>query len=382
MRVLHFFKTYRPESYGGIEQFIFQLAHGSSRRGLEVEVLSLSSDLDDQSERFDNHTIHRVRRDFEISSTGFSLRSFGKFRRLAQQADVLHLHFPWPFADLVHLLANVSKPVVLTYHSDIVRQRMLLKLYAPLMRRFLGSVDRIVATSPNYLKTSDVLSGFAGKTEVIPIGLDRDTYPPYDPSLQDKWPFLKGKRFFLFVGVLRYYKGLHILLDALRGTDHTIVIVGAGPIEGELRQHASDVGLTDVHFLGAVSDDEKVALLNFCHAAIFPSHLRAEAFGISLLEAAMYSKPLISSEVGTGTSYVNVDGETGIVVPPSDPGALRRAMDVLLDQPDLASKMGTAAGQRYERYFRADQMIDRYLDLYQRLLSERSSTPGRAGTSR
>ncbi|WP_339507261.1 glycosyltransferase, partial [Pseudomonas sp. EA_15y_Pfl1_P102] len=142
-----FFKTYKPDSYGGIEQFIFQLAHGTSRQGLDVHVLSLSPDVRDQTEPFDNHTIHRVRRDLEIASTGISLRAIRKFRQLAQQADVLHLHFPWPFADLVHLLANVSRPVVLTHHSDIVRQRHLLKLYAPLMRRFLGTVDRIVATS-------------------------------------------------------------------------------------------------------------------------------------------------------------------------------------------------------------------------------------------
>lgn len=371
MRVLHFFKTYKPDSYGGIEQFIFQLAHGTSRQGLDVHVLSLSPDVRDQTEPFDNHTIHRVRRDLEIASTGISLRAIRKFRQLAQQADVLHLHFPWPFADLVHLLANVSRPVVLTYHSDIVRQRHLLKLYAPLMRRFLGTVDRIVATSPNYLQTSDVLPGFSRKTEVIPIGLDRATYPPDDPSLLEKWPFLKGTRFFLFVGVLRYYKGLHILLEALRGTDYQVVIVGAGPIEAELRKHAHDLGLTTVHFLGAVSDSEKVALLKRCYAGIFPSHLRAEAFGISLLEAAMYAKPLISSEVGTGTSYVNVHGETGIVVPPSDPGELRRAMATLLDSPQLARTMGDAAGERFRRHFTVDQMVDRYLSLYERIVLER-----------
>ncbi|MGY3620444.1 glycosyltransferase family 4 protein [Bradyrhizobium sp. USDA 10063] len=372
LKVLHFFKTYVPDSYGGVEQFIFQLAHGSSQRGVDVEVLSLSPDVVDETARFDNHTSHRIRRDFEISSTSFSFRAFAKFSELARQADIIHLHFPWPFADVVYFATKVSTPVVLTYHSDIIRQRLLLKVYAPLMHRFLGSVDRIVATSPNYLETSATLADFRKKTEVIPIGLDRSTYPEYDPSLGAKWPSLAGKRFFLFVGVLRYYKGLHILLDALRGTDYPVAIAGAGPIEGELRQHALDLNLTNVHFVGAPTDREKVALLNLCHAAIFPSHLRSEAFGISLLEAAMYGKPLISSEVGTGTSYVNIDGETGLVVPPGDPIALREAMRALFENNELAAQMGERARQRYESYFTASQMVDRHLELYREILSKRS----------
>ncbi|MBR0693267.1 glycosyltransferase family 4 protein [Bradyrhizobium lablabi] len=373
MKVLHFYKTYHPDSHGGVEQFIFQLAHGSSQRGIAVEVLSLTTNADDETARFDNHITHRVRQTFEISSTGVSLRAFSKFSALAQRADIIHLHFPWPFADVVHFATKASRPVVLTYHSDIIRQRLLLKFYGPLMRRFLKSVDRIVATSPNYLRTSETLTGLRGKTEVIPIGLDRSTYPDHDASHCTKWPDLIGKRFFLFVGVLRYYKGLHILLDALRGTDYSVVVAGAGPIEAELRQHAIDLKLTDIHFVGALTDGEKVALFNLCYAAVFPSHLRSEAFGITLLEAAMYGRPLISSEVGTGTSYVNIHGETGLIIPPSDPGALREAMRFLLENPELAAQMGDRAKQRYEKYFRASQMVDRYLELYDQLLYERSA---------
>jgi rhamnosyl/mannosyltransferase len=373
LKILHFFKTYAPDSHGGIEQFIFQLSHGSRLRGIDVDVLSLSPNIRDETTQFDNHTIHRVRQNFEISSTGFSYRAFNKFSALARQADIVHLHFPWPFADIVHFATNVSNPVVLTYHSDIIRQRLLLQFYGPLMRRFLRSVDRIVATSPNYLRTSKTLANFRDKTEVIPIGLDRATYPAYDPTIAAKWPFLFGKRFFLFVGVLRYYKGLHILLDALRGTNYCVVIAGAGPTEGELRQHSNALGLTDVHFVGAPTDEEKVALINMCYATVFPSHLRSEAFGITLLEAAMYGKPLISSEVGTGTSYVNIHGETGLVVPPSDPVALRGAMGSLLDNAELTAEMRRRVRQRYEEYFTADKMVDRYIRLYDKLAAERKA---------
>lgn len=371
LKILHFYKTYAPDAHGGVEQFIFQLAHGSSSRGIEVHVLSLSPDVQDETLVFDNHVVHRVRQNFEIRSTGFSIKAFTKYAELAKQADIVHLHFPWPFADLVHFATNVSKPVLLTYHSDIVRQRVSLTLYRPLMHRFLKSVDRIIATSPNYLQTSETLRKYRDKTEVIPIGLDRSTYPDCDLSQAEKWPTFFGKKFFLFVGVLRYYKGLYILLDALHGTDYSVVIAGAGPIEAELRRYAAKLGLTGVHFVGALTDSEKVALFNLSYAVVFPSHLRSEAFGITLLEAAMFGKPMISSEVGTGTSFVNIHGETGLVVPPSDPTALKEALRFLLENPTLAEEMGRRAHLRYQRHFTAAQMTEQYLAVYRDLLTRR-----------
>jgi len=370
LRILHFYKTYFPDSYGGIEQFIYQLARGCALRGIDVDVLSLSPDVRDETRIVENHSVHRIRRTFELASTGFSFAAFAKFSSLARQADIVHYHHPWPFADIVHFLTRVSKPTVLTYHSDIIRQTRLLKFYKPLMEHFLRSVDRIVVTSQNYLETSDALRDYRHKTIVIPIGLDRSTYPVPDDAVLAEWRQKIPGRFFLFVGVLRYYKGLHILLDAIRGTGYPLVIVGAGPIEPELKSHAAQIGLSNVHFLGAVSDSDKVALLNLSYAVVSPSHLRSEAFGISLLEGAMFGKPMISSEIGTGTSFVNIHGETGLVVQPNDPDALREALQLLYQNPELADKMGRQAYHRYQNYFTADRMVDSYVNLYDELLSQ------------
>jgi O-antigen biosynthesis rhamnosyltransferase len=379
LRVLHFYKTYFPDSVGGIEQFIFQLAHGTAKRGAAVEVLSLSPVVLYELVKFDNHRSHRIRRDFEVASTGVSLAALKKFSRLAQEFDFIHFHHPWPFGDLVHLLSAVSKPTILTYHSDIVRQRLLAKLYRPLMNRFLHSVDRIVATSPNYLESSDTLRRYPEKTQVIPIGLDRATYPEADRSNLERWHEKLGEKYFLFVGVLRYYKGLHILLEALRGTDYPMVIVGAGPIEAELRRHASRIGLSKVRFLGAVSERDKVAILELSYSVVFPSHVRSEAFGISLLEGAMFGKPMISSEIGTGTSFINIHGETGVVVPPNNPDALREALDFMHEHPEVAGEMGRKARLRYMQHFTADKMVDDYLALYHQLLSQQESKRSRGG---
>ena len=364
MRVLHFFKTYLPETMGGIEQVIFQLCQSTRPFGVDSEVLALSADPQPADVRVADHLVHRARLDLQIFSTGFSWSVLSRFRRLAAQADLIHYHFPWPFMDLLHFAARIDKPVVVSYHSDIIRQKYLLHLYAPLMHRFLSRADRIVAASPNYLQTSPVLQRYRNKTVVIPYGLDRASYPQPPLECLAGWRTRFGERFFLFVGVMRYYKGLHSLLKAAQGTGYPVVIVGAGPLEAELKAQADRLGLGNLYFLGRLGDQDKVALLQLCTALVFPSHLRSEAFGISLLEAAMYGKPMISCEIGTGTSYINVHGETGLVVPPADPPALREAMRVLWEDPQQVLEMGACARLRYEQLFTAERMGRQMAALY------------------
>jgi glycosyltransferase involved in cell wall biosynthesis len=372
MRVLHFYKTYYPDTWGGIEQVIRQLCVGTGRLGVTNEVLTLTPNGGPAEMEFEGHTVYRVPLDFEIASTGFSFAAIRKLARLARKADVIHYHFPWPFMDLAHFMARIDKPSVVTYHSDIVRQKNLLRVYSPLKRRFLGSVDTVVATSPNYLASSPVLKRFEHKTRTITYGLDKTIYPTPPQAVKDKWRAQCGERFFLFVGVLRYYKGLHILLDAMANVDYPVVIVGAGPIEQELKEHAARLGLTHVMFIGAVEEEDKVALLELCYAMAFPSHLRSEAFGISLLEGAMYGKPMISSEIGTGTTYINIDNETGLVVPPDDPAAFGAAMRTLWEQPERAAEMGRRAEARYWELFTAQKMAESYHALYRELAASRA----------
>lgn len=368
MRVLQFYRTSFPDTMGGIEQVINQIARGAKKMGVRTDVLSLTPDRTaSRTLEIDGYLAHRARLDLQIASTGFSAAVFWRFAQLAKHADVIHYHFPWPFMDVVHFAVRVKKPTLVTYHSDIIRQQKLLKLYRPLKRRFLASVDCIVATSPNYLATSEVLEKFADKVRVIPIGLDKATYPLPHADRTQEWRERLGPKFFLFVGLLRYYKGLHILLEAAQGTEYPIVIVGAGPIEEELKAQAARLGLRHVHFLGHLSEADKAALLTICYAVVFPSHLRSEAFGISLLEGAMYGKPMISSEIGTGTTFINIAGETGLVVPPSDPSALRQAMRYLWEHPEEASAMGLRGEARYWKYFTADKMVDDYVSLYREL---------------
>lgn len=377
LKVLHFFKVYLPDSMGGIEQVIYQLCEGGSRFGICSEVLTLSRQPAKKPVQVGSHRVHQVRRDLEVASTGMSWAAIGRLRELAREADLIHYHFPWPFMDVAHYLAGTGKPYVVTYHSDIIQQKRLLKLYRPLMRVFLGGAAGIIATSPNYFATSAVLDEFKERVTVIPIGLDNASYPRASQERLEAWrKRLKMERFFLFVGVMRYYKGLHILLEALQGTDLRVVIVGAGPLQQQLIRQAASLGVSrNLVFLGHVSEEDKIALLELCYGVVFPSHLRSEAFGVSLLEGAMFGKPLISSEIGTGTSYININEDTGLVVPANDPPALRRAMQRLWCDPLHASTMGARALARYCELFTAQEMARRYAELYRKVLAATACLP-------
>lgn len=372
MRVLHFFKTYLPDTTGGIEQVVYQLCEGASDHGIQAQVLALSPNPSPERIRVANHDVRRARQDLYIASTGFSREAFGMFSEMAAEADLVHFHFPWPVMDVVHFLTRHRRPAVVSYHSDIVKQRGLLTFYQPLMKRFLNSVDRILVASPNYQRSSPVLQDYQDKVEVVPYGLDRDAYPQCSPEKLEYWRQRVGTKFFLFVGVLRYYKGLESLLDALDGTDFPLVIVGSGPQEAELRAQAERLQLRNVQFLGRLDDEDKACLLQLCHAMVFPSHLRSEAFGISLLEASMYAKPMISCEIGTGTTFVNLDEVTGLAVSPANPTALRDAMKRLWENTEEASHFGANAALRFEQLFTAERMCAETARIYREVIATHS----------
>ena len=371
MNVLHVYKTSVYQSFGGVETFIDTLCSKGHSFGVLNSVLTLDSSPNSDPILINGYSIHQSKQNFYLASTGFSASAFRDFQELAKESDIIHYHFPNPFADLLHLITRPNKPSVVTYHSDIIRQKLLLQFYLPIQRKFLSSVDRIIATSPNYLSSSQTLKEFENKVSVIPIGIDHLAYE--SPSL-DRLKFWRKKipqPYFIFIGAMRYYKGLEILLNAVRDTNIHIVIVGTGEFEKSLKIQASELQLRNVDFLGIVNDQDKLALLYLSHGFVFPSHMRSEAFGVSLLEAAAVGRPLISCEIGTGTSFVNINNETGIVISPGSPEELRRAMKFLLNNPRTASKMGNNAKERSLNLFTAHQQAQAYFKVYSELLGRR-----------
>lgn len=372
MNVLHVYRTYFPDTQGGVQEVIRQISLGTSGHGVTNRIFTPSPRPTPAVIDHPGGEVHRVKLNFEIASCGFCFSGLPAFNRCVRWADIIHYHFPWPFADVMHFATRVNKPTLMTYHSDVVRQQLLLGLYTPLMKLFLHDVTKIVCTSPNYLASSKVLNAIDRPCGVIPIGLNRESYPEVDGSVLETMRERHGMGFFLFVGLLRYYKGLHFLLEAAQLTGQKIIIVGAGPIEDELRTKAKKLGLSNVYFTGYISDADKVALIKLSRAMVFPSHLRSEAFGVSLLEGAMYGKPMISAEVGTGTSFVNIDGETGFVVQPENPTQLADAIEKLGDDAQEAQRMGANALTRFESLFTSQKMSEAYLHEYEQLLATKT----------
>lgn len=308
----------------------------------------------------------------DLASTPLSLALLRAARTL--QADLVNLHMPYPVGDLA-ALAMGEVPLVLTYHSDVVRQRRLLRFYQPLLDRTLRRARRIIATSQSYVESSLFLRRYAGKCRIVPLSVDAASFATASPevvrTLRRRFGLSVEDRVILAVGVLRYYKGLHVLLDALIQLNTTLIIVGTGPEEQWLRDLAQAYGLArHVHFARWVTDEE---LPTYYHAAdvfVLPSHLRAEAFGTVLLEAMAAGLAVVSTELGTGTSEVNQHGVTGFVVPPGDPHALARALQVLLANDNLRQQLGTHGQQRVFKEYTRARMLDRTLAVYAEALAE------------
>ena len=370
MKVLHFYKTYYPDEYGGVQAAIHQLAKGGRAYGWEADVITLTPGRPGIIE-VDDVLVHRVRRLFKVASTDLSFRALVEFKRLAAKAHLIHYHFPYPLADLAHFLAAHGKPCLVSYHSDIVSQKKLLYFYRPFMNRFLRSLPAIVAASPNYIASSPILQAHHDRVRCIPYGLDEP--PTIALEMAVRWRCRLPERFFLFVGAFRYYKGLDYLLTAAKDLPCPIVLAGAGGEEIPLKTRAAAEGLDNLHFLGALSDEDKEILLSLCYGVVFPSHLRSEAFGLTLLEGARQGKPLVCCEIATGTTYINIHDETGLVVPPAEPEALKAALLTLWENPALAARLGAGARERFEALFTGEKMVKAYVDLYDELLERRPS---------
>lgn len=375
MKALHVYRTYFPDPPGGLQEAIRQICLATGQQGIDNTIFTLSPNPEPgELELPEAHVVRRRSWMAPASCDLGGVDAFTEFRRLASEADVVHYFFPWPFADVLHAMVCPDKPTVLTYISDIVRQRWLGTVYSPLMWRTLRSVDAIVANCPAYAKTSPVLSdsSISGKVSMIPLGIDESAYGrTSDRNVLLRFGPQDDAPYFLFIGVLRYYKGLHNLVEAAQQVNAKVVIAGSGPEGESLLSQARRLNASNVIFAGQVTDAEKAAMLQHCRALVLPSHLRSEAYGMVLVEAAMFGRPMISCEIGTGTSFVNVNGETGLVVPPDSPAALAVAMNRLLEDSELTERFGRSARLRYERLFSGDALGKAYAALYREVAGRR-----------
>jgi len=286
---------------------------------------------------------------------------------------VVHAHFPNPLADLAVALAPRRVPVVVSWHSDIVRQQSVLRFYQPLQRALLERADRIVVATPLHLEHSRWLPAFRHKVEIIPFGLELERFqlsPPDMARVAELRKRARGRAILLNVGRFVGYKGQRFAVEALREVPEAeLWLVGTGPLEGELRAIAASAGVADrVKFLGDIADADLPAYFNACDIFVFPSISPNEAFGLVQVEAMACGKPLVACNLRSGVSYVCGDGVNGLLVPPGDPVALAAALNRLLGSRELRQQLGEAGRLRSGREFSSSIMVQRYWKLFGQLL--------------
>lgn len=362
---------YYPPHLGGIEFHLRDLATALVARGdAEVRAIVANEAPETLVETVDGVEVTRLGRAFERASTPVALGMRAAIAAEAARerpADVLHLHFPYPWGEVAWLAARPQLPTVLTYHSDIVRQKTLLAAYAPLLRRVLDRVDAIIATSPDMVEHSPFLSRVAEKCHVVPFGIDAARYEAHGAVAQHAADLKAAhvRPIVLFVGRLVYYKGVDVLVEAMRDVDADLVIVGSGPLEERLRARTRELGTAErTVFLPTLPHDELVAWYHAADVFCLPSVARSEAFGLVQLEAQAAGTPVVSTRLSTGVPFVNRDGVTGLTVPPGDAAALGEAVRTLLADDELRARLGAQGRQRVLAEFTMERMLDDTLGVY------------------
>lgn len=361
MRIVHVYKDYHP-ILGGIENHVRTLAEGQAQAGHDVTVLVTNPGGLASSELQNGVRVIRARRLATVASTPLSVDIFLKLRALLP--DITHLHFPYPVGEMAQLGTGAARPYVITYHSDVVRQQRIVRFYRPFLMRVLRNSRRIIATSAPYIESSPYLRQVKEKCTVVPLSVEARFFEPASPLVPGG-----SKPTVLFVGRHRYYKGLDDLLQALTNVDARLLVGGDGPMSVQWADRVKELALDErVQFLGTVDDELLPALYASADIFVLPANSRAEAFGKVLLEAMAAGLPCLTTELGTGTSFVVQDGVTGCVVPPRDPAALADALQMLIADDDLRQKMGARGRERAQKLFSTKRMVASVQTVYVEVL--------------
>jgi len=355
LKILHIGKYYSPVK-GGMETVLKLLAEGLRELDCDVTVLCSSNNCKAKEDKIQGVKIHRLAKIADLFSQSINPWLFFKMRKLAKSCDLIHIHSPNPIVEFCALFLSSKIPIVMTHHSDVVRQRFLKQIYLPVVKLFLRRVKRIIIPTVNHLKYSDVLLPYEKKCSYASFGIKLKDYLP-----SEKINIIKNRiihehgDFALFVGRLVGYKGVEVLIDAMDG-----------PLYSELKVQAIQKGVSEkVVFIGELSDDlELIAYYHACQFLVLPSVGRNENFGMVQLEAMICQKPVIATNLKTGVPCVGVANETTLLVKPGDSKALTGAMNKLSKDESLRMKMGQSAYERALLKYDWLKMAREYYDIY------------------
>lgn len=321
MKILQISTYYLP-NFGGIEQVAHDFSKILKKQGNEVRVVCFNSSKNYVEDEYEGIYIYRIGYFEKIASQAISFAYLNKLKKIIKEfdPDVIHIHLPNPLIVFYLNIINPKCKITVHWHSDIVRQKKLKKLYAPVEKKFLKKVCKIIATSSEYIDYSDVLPDYKEKVIVIPNIVNTSFLDNKDND-KDVIKKIKSnyenKKIIFFIGVHRLYKGIIYLVKAAKYLDsnYQVVIAGSGPLTNELKDTANSLGLMNIDFIGRISDQEKRAYLKAAEIFAFPSITKNEAFGIALAEALYCGTPAVTFTIeGSGVNWVNKNGLTGIEV--------------------------------------------------------------------
>jgi glycosyltransferase involved in cell wall biosynthesis len=381
-RVLHLGKFYPPAS-GGMEAHVQTLAQAQAALGARVGVLCINHSAEGEgfSHEFRGRSATREEWDGPVRVTRLgrwaSLLRMDVLpelvpelvRALTRGVDILHVHTPNP----TMVLALNSLPwlptVVVTHHSDVIRQRVAGTLFRPFEMLLYTRARRVLATSEAYVGGSPLLKRFRRKVRALPLGVDLAPWLSPSPAALEaeaRWRGLSQEPLWVMVGRLVYYKGLFTALEALAKVPGRLLVVGVGPLEQEGRRRARELGIEDrVTWAGYLSPDELAGAYRASTALWFPSNARSEAYGLSQVEAMASGRPVINTAIPhSGVPWVSLHEQTGLTVPVGDAWALAKAARRLLEEPGLAGRLGHAARERAQSEFQHTVMAEHSLSLY------------------
>lgn len=368
MKILQLGKFYPIR--GGVEKVMYDLMLGLSALGVRCDMLCASSEGKSSSIDINgNARLMMTRTWTKKSATMISPSMVHRLRRIADGYDVIHVHHPDPMACMALMMSGYKGKVVLHWHSDILKQRVLLKMYKPMQQWLIERADIIVGTSPVYVKESPFLEHVQDKITYLPIGVEpMRVAPDAAEVLHGRYP---GKKIVFTLGRLVEYKGYEMLVEAARllGDDYVVLIGGNGPLKEKLLQRIQALGLAErVKLLGYLRDDELPLYFGGCDLFCLSSVMKTEAFGIVQIEAMSCGKPVVATRIPqSGVSWVNEDGVSGLNAEPGDAGSLAQCIKDVLENEDDYRRYCDGALQRYNSLFTKEKMISNCLEMYKQM---------------
>ncbi len=368
LNVLQIGKYYHPYK-GGIENHQRDLCKGLKEE-FEIEIVAANTSFRTKKEIIDDIPVIRAGRVLNLSSTAIC-PTFSKYIK-DRCPDVVHVHCPNPMGVISYFSIKSKHKLIVTFHNDIVRQKYSLKLYKPILKRFLDRAERIIVHNRIIAESSTVLSEYLAKITEIPAGIDPEEYKSTLNSEKIKRDFQEqyGDRIILFIGRLVEFKGVKYLIEAMKGVDAQLIIIGYGPLEKGLKNFSEECCINNkVTFVTEHTHEEKIAYLHASKMLCMPSIGKNESFGIVQLEAMVCGKPVINTSIqGSASSYISLHNETGLTVTPKNSEELAEAINRLLSDPEFAVNLGNNGRKRVLKSFTKELNTKKNLDVYREVL--------------